>query len=773
MSPKFLKILIFLVFSNFLGASITIDGKLSEPEWENAQLVRDFLTVYPNDKSSPKYKTEVRFFSNEKGIYFGFLNEQPIETQTPLKHPRDKWFVDADRNLIMIDFDANSNVGYEFSVTLGDTLRDAIWTNENEKSGSWDAIWFAKTHQTEFAWYSEFFIPWEVAPMNVVAEKERSIKVSFFRKHHSENKFYNFPGLWSEQSPFLSKFSYLKVKNPENIKSSRVDYFPYLSFTNNFEENNRKIQYGGEIFWDINSGSKLDISINPDFGQVESDDLIVNFSAIETFYKDKRPFFTENQTLFEITGWNLYFINTRRIGAIPDKCSPTNETLRGECSNSLVDSSDIDLALRYTQKSAENEFGFFSALEANSQFSSGRDYFAGRYKRNVPKANGNFGYMLTAVNRPSINREAYVQVIDFDFKPSAPSRFYGWVSQSKIKDDSQDVTGIGARLVATRGFSDQLFVLGALNYLDEDFDINDMGYLEENNKISLGGFLQYINPIKNENSKVSQTIFRVNGGHNRSTEGYSSGIGLNTELEFFMRDNSYISLKCDCTVMRGKNFTETRNFVDAPFIESLAKYNLQLAYFSPRTNKIRPYVKFGLGTDGYRSDDPSIDLQSESAKLGAGLILTTSTQLRASLNFFEYQKQNNWSIWQEDNLFGYFEKEMISSGIDIDWFPGTNQEFRLKAFIYGIRASDARAFRVNASGFMTAAIDDLNEFQLSEVAFQVRYKYEFSPLSNLYVVYTRGGKSSGALNDSFGNLYSNAWNEQTTDKFIVKIRYKF
>ena len=55
MSPKFLKILICLVFSNFLGASITIDGKLSESEWENAQLVRDFLTVYPNDKSSPKY----------------------------------------------------------------------------------------------------------------------------------------------------------------------------------------------------------------------------------------------------------------------------------------------------------------------------------------------------------------------------------------------------------------------------------------------------------------------------------------------------------------------------------------------------------------------------------------------------------------------------------------------------------------------------------------------------------------------------------------------
>ena len=57
-----------------------------------------------------------------------------------------------------------------------------------------------------------------------------------------------------------------------------------------------------------------------------------------------------------------------------------------------------------------------------------------------------------------------------------------------------------------------------------------MGYIEEYNKISIGGFLQYIRPIKNKASKVAQTIFKVNGGHNRSTEGYGNGIGFNTEL---------------------------------------------------------------------------------------------------------------------------------------------------------------------------------------------------------------------------------------------------
>ena len=194
-----------------------------------------------------------------------------------------------------------------------------------------------------------------------------------------------------------------------------------------------------------------------------------------------------------------------------------------------------------------------------------------------------------------------VHTIDFDFKPSAPTRVYGWLSQASIKDNDNDTVGTGARIVVTKGFSDQLFVLGAINYLDEDFNINDMGYIEEYNKISVGGFLQYIRPIKNKTSKVTQTIFKVNGGHNRSTEGYGNGIGFNTELELFMRDNSYISLKCNCTVRRGKNSTETRGFAAAPFIESLANYDLQLAYFTPRTDDIRPYVKFGLATGGYLS----------------------------------------------------------------------------------------------------------------------------------------------------------------------------
>ena len=76
---------------------------------------------------------------------------------------------------------------------------------------------------------------------------------------------------------------------------------------------------------------------------------------------------------------------------------------------------------------------------------------------------------------------------------------------------------------------------------------------------------------------------------------------------------------------------------------------------------------------------------------------------------------------------------------------------------------------------MNEAIDTVNPFQLSETAFQVRYKYEFSPLSNLYIVYTRGGKLAKAFSqtDGFADLYSNAWTNETLDKFIIKLRLKF
>ena len=235
--------------------SITIDGELNELEWQKAKSFTDFLTIFPDTLAPPKYRTEAKYFADEKGIYFAFINYQPKEKQTFQKHPRDSFYANADRNYVIIDFNNNANIGYEFTVTLGDSIRDAIFVDENDFSDQWDAIWYAKTKSYDDYWISEFLIPWDVAPMINVEGPYRDISVSLARWAFSENEVYNSPGLSFYKSPFLSKFKKLQVKNL-NMQKTRIDFFPYASFTNNFIQDNRQVNIGGEIFWDINQNSK-------------------------------------------------------------------------------------------------------------------------------------------------------------------------------------------------------------------------------------------------------------------------------------------------------------------------------------------------------------------------------------------------------------------------------------------------------------------------------------------------------------------------------------
>jgi hypothetical protein len=770
MSQKIIYFFIsILLISN--AFSITIDGDLSDDEWSNAETLEGFLTVFPDTLEKPKYKTEVKYFTDNKGIYFGITNYQPKSTQVIERHQRDSFYANADRNYVMIDFDNNASAGYEFTVTLGDSIRDSIFVDENEFSDNWDAIWYAKTKSYEDFWISEYFIPWGVAPLIAEDGPFRNIKISVARWAFGQNEVYNTPGLNLFKSPFLSKFTTIKVKNYKN-QTNKLDFFPYASLTNNFIENNRKINIGGEIFWDLDQKSKIDLTLNPDFGQVESDDVIVNFSAIETFYPDKRPFFIENQTLFDVTGYNLRFINTRRIGGIPDKCSETAESHKGECSDSLIDTTDINYALRYTRRDKVNEFGIFSAFEDDSLYSDGRDFLALRYRLNRDYLNTKLGYLHTSVDRPSIDRKAHTHTLDYDLKPTKSSRFYGWISQVDTSEKNIDKTGYGVRTIFTNRFSERLFTLFFLNYLDEDFNINDMGYLEQYGNTYLGGVLTYNLPNNNPNSAISQQTYFLQIGYGRSTQGYGGGTGFNLKYELSFKDSSRLEMECKCSLIRGKDYVETRNYVESPFIESLGDNELILNYSTQRTGMFQHRFKVGYLTGGYESISKSFDLREEGHTLGYSFSVKFSENLKIFVSPIEYQRQSNWNIWKRENLFAYYDKEMISSGLNIDWFIGDRQEIRVKGKIYGIKGKRPRPYRVNVNGYLGSSEDEINSLELSETAFQVRYKYQFAPLSDLYVVYTRGGKYANLQTNQFEKIYSGAWSNQNLDKFIIKLRYK-
>ena len=129
----------------------------------------------------------------------------------------------------------------------------------------------------------------------------------------------------------------------DNYESKKYSYFPYLTVAEDTVTNESIQKAGIDIFLNHGDGSQTNIAINPDFGQVETDQVVVNFSAIETFFSEKRAFFTENHSLFEVKGGrdDFYVINTRRIGGRPDyDCSRFEQS--DICENNRKEYSDLD-----------------------------------------------------------------------------------------------------------------------------------------------------------------------------------------------------------------------------------------------------------------------------------------------------------------------------------------------------------------------------------------------------------------------------------------------
>ena len=762
-----------LTLSNFLVSEIFIDGILDEEEWSSAKLIDDLVIVQPNTLEKSKYKTEVLYFANEKGIYFGFKNFKPPERQTPIQHKRDAWMADGDRNFIIIDFVGNGNNGYSFGTSLGDSVGDGTVSNENQFNQDWDGVWFVKTSQDSEAWYSEFLIPWDVAPISSSSEDELEIKIRINTFDFLSNEWSSFPAIWSTDSAFLSKFEPIRIKNYARDAQSDADFYPYISISQEQVTDEQINKIGGEIFWSIDAEKRLDVTINPDFGQVESDDVIVNFDSTETYYEDRRPFFTENQNLFQITGWRTYLINTRRIGAAPDyDCNQLSERLAEKCLQDNSSNSDIDLALRYTQSGALNEFGIFSAFERGTDIYKGRNFQAIRYRRNFNE--GKVGYLLTYADKPNISRSAQVHTFDYEYFINQDTRFFGMLSYSDIDDPNLSKNGSAIRALISKQFTKKFSGLWAFSSYGKGYDINDMGYSEMKEYMSTGWVVNYREAEFDKNSPLQSLTVDSNGGFNKSASGIYGGSLANVSLSLDFKDFSSVRLSCECFLDPGKDYMETRGFPDAPYIRNKGGYTFAISYEAPETLVFIPSMKVESRSSGYEFDDSLLSRREEGWGFNLGATVKPTDNLNINLGLIRYDEDENWSKFEYDNVFGYYHKKKLSSSLSLGYYE-RKHELRIKAQFYSLTAEDPEAFFVSPEGKMKSASANLNSFELSQVAFQIRYRYELAPLSHVYVVYTRGGDyfSSDMSSSSFEKLYTKGWDTTYSDQFIVKIRYRF
>ena len=752
----------FLFFSLFINAeSIVIDANLNEPEWDTAITINQYSEVIPFTLQPAEERTVAKIFSNENGIYVGFTNFQDSSTMLSNKSLRDEIANTADQNWISIDFDNDRQKAYLFFVTLANIKGDGIRRIGGWPEFDWDGDWEVKTKKYDGYWVSEFLIPWNVALMKNVDSEERTINISTIRKIAYKQSWIGDAETSARRTNFLLKLRPIQIKN---YTQSKVNYFPYVSKTYNSVTGFNEDKIGAEIFISSGTGKQVNLTFNPDFGQAESDEVIVNFSAQETFYSEKRAFFNENQSLFDLSHYDRYrVINTRRIGAASTyDCQASSDENR--CDGKRKSYTDIDFALRYTQKNDNSNVGIFVAQESDESFTKGKNFYAIRSKNKIRTRT--IGYFLTHVVDNFTNEKATVNVIDFiNVKSDKLTLYTDFLSSEK-----EGVSGFGLRSQFIYKPTQLSRRSGSILYFEDSFRLNDFGYLKKNDWFHVGLGSDITKVDFNESSSVKERKIGTDFNYDSDTSGNSNPTQLRQEYNFQYKDTSSFQASWDLKTS-GKNTTITRKNVDFPFVKRNGSFSFNLDYESPSYGSWEYDWRVGYETADKYKTWSSEGYERRFAKIAGSIYPIDDFKLGWE---FRVREEDEWLNWIKDNELAVYDLTQKIISINANWFKGYKHEIRLKSQFVALEAESPISLISDKAGYLYNHKSIVKPFTDGITSFQVRYKYEIAPLSYIYLVYTKGGRVYDDENErNTSDVFKDPWENPDNEIFSLKFRLKY
>ncbi|HKS25167.1 MAG TPA: DUF5916 domain-containing protein [Thermoanaerobaculia bacterium] len=315
------------------SASPVIDGDLSDPAWQSAPEFTDFTQHDPDDGKPPTMKTSVRIVYDDNAIYFGLKMDDP-QPPTSLLFRRDN-FAQADFISINLDPQLDRLSGNAFTIFPSNVQGDTVLYNDIGEDPSWDGVWDSATKVVPGGWQLEVRIPF-----SQLRFPEKPVHVwglNITRRTVRNNEWVRIVNTPKGQTGFVSHFA--DIVGIEGIHRgkplelvpytvARTDYRTRLDNSDPFlRQQDHRADAGLDLKYALTSSLTLTGTINPDFGQVEVDPAVVNLSQFETFYPEKRPFFTEGLNIFNFNDtpapshFNFFFppsvFYTRRIGRAP------------------------------------------------------------------------------------------------------------------------------------------------------------------------------------------------------------------------------------------------------------------------------------------------------------------------------------------------------------------------------------------------------------------------------------------------------------------------
>jgi hypothetical protein len=523
-----------------------IDGSDADQAWKEAAPITGFRMFQPTENGEPRFRTEARVVNDASNIYVFVRAFDPHPDSIISLLSRRDVKTQSDQIKIMLDSYHDRRTGYEFAVNPAGVKRDYYLYQDTQEDASWDAVWDVAAKIDSLGWTAEFRIP--VSQLRYPRTASNTFGIMIMRDIARYDERFSWPAYRPTRPGVASQFG--EISGLAGLGAPRrLEIVPYAVTKNVTSLDSKGFgrrqeqSIGGDLKYGLSSNLTLDATVNPDFGQVEADPAVLNLSAFESFFEERRPFFVEGSGIFQFDNNSLQLFYPRRIGRQPQLGG-----LVSDPTALIPGASTILGAAKVTGRlSSGTSLGAIGAITQKETVGSTvvepqTEYAVARLSHDFRKGESGIGFMLTGVNRQLdddsddfLRRSATVAGVDLrhrfgDGKYSATSSFtFSSVNGSadaiartqrngvhlyQRPDSKLDYdptrTSLTGSVIAGQIEKVSGALQGGVSYqrVTPGFEINDIGFLGQADQQSLFSFvtLQTLKPGSFYRRLVGQVV---------------------------------------------------------------------------------------------------------------------------------------------------------------------------------------------------------------------------------------------------------------------------
>ena len=804
------------------ASAVRIDGELNDAVWQSAPVISGFVQREPREGAAPSFETTARIAYDATALYIAVQAVDPEPSKIVGIRTRRDEGSPSDWLRVVVDSFHDRRSAFEFAVNPAGVKQDSYWFNDGNNDQGWDAVWDVAVTRGDTGWRAEFRIPF--SQLRFHPADAATFGLAIVRQVGRLNETSTWPLLSKSANGYVSSFGELTGLRLDK-SPKRLEVVPYVVGdvkTQPAESGNPLAQatdptasIGVDLKYALRPGLTLTGTMNPDFGQVEADPAVVNLSAFETFFSERRPFFVEGSGIFRFDvdcndGQCSGLFYSRRIGRTPRgeadvpqgaySSAPAQTTIAGAGKlTGRVGAFSIGVLNAVT--SDEDALIADGPAQTRQTIEPLTSYTVVRARREFANQSG-LGFMGTATNRNLdaatrfLPGQAYTGGVDWDWRLSPKYAVQGFWAGSSVQGDAAAIdalqrstvhsfqrpdarrlaydpartslNGYGAQVTFTKIGGQRVRLTSSVGVKSPGFDINDVGFLQRADQRTMSNWVQvrYDTPSKYLRS------FRYNlnqwAGWNFDGDMLFSGGNVNAHAVFANNWSTGMGINVNA---RGFDDRGTRG---GPGVYG----NSQQSFWNYLSSDERHAVSAGINT--FKSSDhrgTSFSDLSPSVSYRPSSFLTVSGGLRFSRN----HDQSQWIEQTADGryVFGRLEQRTagITARLNYTVTPALSIQLYAEPFV---SAGDYSSFKALADGrsksydarYRPTAYDGNPDFNYRSFRTTNVLRWEYKPGSTLFVVWQQGREDTldrGRFD--FRSDFGGVFDAPARNVFLVKWAY--